>query len=178
MFLSHIPLDDKIPFCEYFAIPYSLWYPALAAIGLYLIFRDAKGFKKYMIYIGATFFTMIFICAIFPNYQDMRPDITGKENIFCFMMKRIYTADTYTNVLPSAHVFGAMAIVFAVIDCKSLRRHKWLLAAAIVLGVLICVSTVFVKQHSILDIFAAIPLGFIWWVIIYKVIFREKKQTE
>lgn len=55
MFLSHIPLDDKIPFCEYFAIPYSLWYPALAAIGLYLIFRDAKGFKKYMIYIGATF---------------------------------------------------------------------------------------------------------------------------
>ena len=178
MFLSHIPLDDKIPFCEYFAIPYSLWYPALAAIGIYLIFRDAKGFKKYMIYIGATFFTMIFICAIFPNYQDMRPDITGKENIFCFMMKRIYTADTYTNVLPSAHVFGAMAIDFAVIDCKSLRKHKWLLAAAIVLGVLICVSTVFVKQHSILDIFAAIPLGFIWWAIIYKVIFREKKQTE
>ena len=93
-------------------------------------------------------------------------------------MKRIYTADTYTNVLPSAHVFGAMAIDFAVTDCKSLRKPKWLLAAAIVLGVLICVSTVFVKQHSILDIFAAIPLGFIWWAIIYKVIFREKKQTE
>ena len=130
-----------------------------------------------MIYIGATFFTMIIICAVFPNYQDMRPDITGNENIFCFMMKRIYTADTYTNVLPSAHVFGAMAIDFAVIDCKSLRKHKWLLAAAIVLGVLICVSTVFVKQHSVLDIFVAIPLGFIWWVIIYKVIFKEKKQS-
>lgn len=174
MFLSHIPLDDMIPFCEEFVIFYSLWYPLLGAMGIYLLLRDARGFKKYMVYIGVTFFTMIIICAVFPNYQDMRPAITGNENVFTFIMKRIYTADTCTNVIPSAHVFGSMAVVFACFDCKSLKSVWWKIGASVI-GALICISTVFVKQHSILDVFVAIPLAFLAWILVYKVIFKEKK---
>ena len=36
------------------------------------------------------------------------------------------------------------------------------------LGVLICLSTVFVKQHSVLDIFVAIPYGTIAWLISFR----------
>jgi drug/metabolite transporter (DMT)-like permease len=31
---TQIPLDDLIPFCEWFAIPYCLWYPLLIGMGL------------------------------------------------------------------------------------------------------------------------------------------------
>lgn len=178
MFLSHIPLDDKIPFCEYFVIFYSLWYPVLGLVGFYLIFRDARGFEKYMTYIGVTFFTMIIVCAVFPNYQDMRPAITGNENIFTKLLFGIYSADTDTNVLPSAHVLGAMAVVFAVFDCKSLNKKLWLKILAVIIGVLISISTVFVKQHSILDVFVAIPIGFAEWLLVYKVIFRNRTFFE
>lgn len=176
MWLSHIPLDDMIPFCEEFVIFYSLWYPLLGLMGVYLIFKDARGFKKYMTYIGVTFFTMIIVCAVFPNYQDMRPAITGNENIFTAIMKGIYTADTCTNVLPSAHVLGAMAVTFAVCDCKSLKSVWWKIGS-VVIGTLICISTVFVKQHSILDMFVAIPIGILAWVLVYKVIFKTKKSA-
>ena len=115
MFLSHIPLDDAIPFWPWMIIFYAAWYPGLAAVGAYLMVRDVKNFVRYMTYVGATFFTMIILCALFPNYQDMRPAITGEENVFTKILKGIYTADTYTNVLPSGHVFGSFAIAIGVI---------------------------------------------------------------
>ena len=34
--VSYMPLDDKIPFCEYFIIPYCLWHPLLAVMTAYL----------------------------------------------------------------------------------------------------------------------------------------------
>ena len=43
------------------------------------------------------------------------------------------------------------------------------------LGILISVSTVFVKQHSCLDLFGAIPYSALVWWLVYGVIFRRKK---
>ncbi|MBQ9511230.1 MAG: phosphatase PAP2 family protein [Clostridia bacterium] len=176
MFLSHIPLDDKIPFLPWMIIFYFAWYPGLLAVGAYLMVRDVGGFKRYMTYVGVTFFTMIIVCALFPNYQDMRPDITGNENVFTRILKGIYTADTYTNVLPSGHVFGSFAIAIGVFENKNLRKHIWLDVITIIVAVLISVSTVFVKQHSILDGIASIPLSIMWYFVVYKLIFREKKE--
>ena len=45
---SYIPLDDKIPFCEYFVLPYVLWYPFMFGTGLLLLIKDHDGFKRYM----------------------------------------------------------------------------------------------------------------------------------
>ena len=176
MFLSHIPLDDMIPFWPWMIIFYAAWYPGLVAVGAYLMMRDVKNFVRYMTYVGVTFFTMIILCVLFPNYQDMRPDITGDENIFTKILKGIYTADTYTNVLPSGHVFGSFAIAIGVFSCKKLRKHIWIDIITVVIAVMISASTVFVKQHSILDGIASIPLSIMWYFVVYKFIFREKKE--
>ena len=47
---------------------------------------------------------------------------------------------------------------------------------ALPLGLLICASTVLVKQHSILDVFAAIPVSVILYFIVYHRAFREKRK--
>ena len=42
------------------------------------------------------------------------------------------------------------------------------------LGLLICASTVLVKQHSILDVFVAIPVSAVLYFIVYHRAFRKK----
>ena len=37
--VSYLPLDDKIPFCRYFIIPYCLWHPLLFLMTLSITTR-------------------------------------------------------------------------------------------------------------------------------------------
>ena len=38
----HVALDDKIPFCEYFIIPYMLWFAYVAWGVAYFFFKNTK----------------------------------------------------------------------------------------------------------------------------------------
>ena len=178
MFLSHISFDDFIPFWDFMVTFYILWFPMLFVIGLYLIFRDALGFKRYMTFIGISFFSMIVICLLFPNYQDMRPLNLGESrSVFSYILNRfIYGNDTPTNVLPSVHVLGCFAVSFGVIYSEDLRKKKWLVILTVLLGILVSISTVFVKQHSVLDILAALPIAAICWLIVYVFMFGKTKK--
>lgn len=162
---SYIPLDDKIPFLEGFALPYCMWYPFLAAVGLYLLFKDAAGFRKYMAFIFIGFCSALLFCILVPNGQDLRPDPFPRKNIFTWMLSRVYAADTNTNVFPSMHVIGSIGGVIAVFRCKGLKKFR---APAAVLAFLISISTVFVKQHSALDIFGGILWCLPLWFFIYR----------
>jgi len=57
----HFPLDDYIPFCEYFVIPYVLWFAYIAVVYLWLFFHDKTTFFKYIavIYTGMTLFLIV-----------------------------------------------------------------------------------------------------------------------
>ena len=101
--VSYMPLDDKIPFCEYFIIPYCLWHPLLAVMTAYLAFFDAENFKRYMAFIGIGFITTGIFCLLFPNGQDLRLTEFPRENLCTQFVRIIYAADTNTNVLPSMH---------------------------------------------------------------------------
>lgn len=173
--VSYLPLDDKIPFCRYFIIPYCLWHPLLFLMTLYLMFYDAEGLKRYMLYIGLGFGGSILFCLIFPNGQDLRPTEFAQHDLFTWLVQRIYAADTNTNVLPSMHVIGCAALTLACFDSAPLcRRHlQWIMLP---LGAVISMSTVFVKQHSILDVFVAIPVSAALYFIVYHKAFRKKRM--
>lgn len=173
--VSYLPLDDKIPFCRYFIIPYCMWHPLLFAMTLYLMWYDVPAFKRFMVYIGLGFGGSILFCLIFPNGQDLRPTEFAQHDFFIWLVQRIYTADTNTNVLPSMHVIGCAALTLACFDSEPLcRRHlQWV---ALPLGLLICAATVLVKQHSILDVFVAIPVSAVLYFIVYHRAFRKKRK--
>ncbi len=167
--VSYLPLDDLIPFCEWFYLAYVMWYPFMGLLGLYLAFTHPAGFKRFMVYIGFSFITALGIFALFPNGQDLRPDLAtlGRENFCTRAIAALYEADTNTNVCPSLHVVGSMAVVFGVFHDTRLRRTVWVPTVSIVIALLIMASTVFIKQHSILDAFVGIPYGFLTYGIIY-----------
>lgn len=182
-YMVHLPFDDVIPFCEWFAPFYVLWYPLLFSVGLYLMFRDANGFKKYMSFIGISFFTVVIIYAVFPNMQDLRPEYFKNNNILIQYIKFLYSIDTNVNVCPSVHVIGSLAAIFAVYNCESLK-NKYIKLFTVLTATMISVSTVFIKQHSVLDILIAVPYSFIIYFLVYKTdlkyitakIFNTKKK--
>ena len=124
---------------------------------------------------GFGFGGSIIFCMLFPNGQDLRPTDFQQNDCFIWLVKRIYAADTNTNVFPSMHVIGSAALVAAALHTPSLRKRR-LHLVAIPVGVLICISTVFVKQHSCLDLIGAIPYALLWWLI-YGVIYKKRKKA-
>ncbi len=167
--IMYLPLDDLIPFCEWFFIPYVLWYPFMLSVGLYLGIKEPQNYKRYMIYFGISFLLSIALFFVFPNGQNLRPaiDTLGRDNLFTRAIAALYATDTNTNVCPSLHVVGSMMAVFGVLHSDRLRRTVYLPILSIILAVLIILSTVFIKQHSVVDALVGIPYGLACYGIVY-----------
>lgn len=150
-------LDGLIPFCEYFLIPYYFWFVYLIGMIVYSLLFNIETFKKFMQYIIITNTLTMIIYAIYPTAQSLRPVFFERNNIFTAIVARLYAFDTNTNVCPSLHVINSVAVLLAALKDKNLRAPLWRFAFAIS-AVLICMSTVFLKQHSALDVAAALVL--------------------
>jgi len=165
-YVSYLPIDDKIPFIEYFAIPYVMWFPFLVLPGLYFMIFDGQYFKRYMCFLIIGFTGSIIFCVLFPNGQNLRPEVFPRDNFCSRLVSALYAADTNTNVLPSMHVIGCAAVCSAVLRCPSIRQ-KWVKAVCVALAVLICSATVFIKQHSFLDIYTALIVCIPIFLLVY-----------
>lgn len=170
--VMHCQLDDIIPFCEWFIIPYLLWFPYMVVAGLYLLRYDAKSFEKFILSMFIGFFVGMMIIAFYPTVQNLRPqDIQngeGIDNIGKWLVNMIYTADTNTRVFPSLHVVGALCVGVNVAVVPSLRKKVWLQIGNWVLCILIILATMFAKQHSALDVGAGLILEGIVLYIVFK----------
>ena len=166
--VSHLPIDDQIPFCRFFIIPYCTWHPLLFLMTAYLFFTDAPAFKRFVVYIGLGFGGSILFCMLFPNGQDLRPTEFAQNDFFIWLVRMVYAADTNTNVCPSIHVIGSFAVYFAVRDIRRFRAKGWRLGF-LTMAVLISLSTVFLKQHSVLDVLAGLAVCAAAYPLIYRV---------
>ena len=170
---TELPLDRLIPFCPYFIVFYMSWSPLLAVLGIYLILKDAEGFRRYIWMLALSFFSATLFCILVPNDQDLRPADLAVTDIFTWAVQLTYTLDTNTNVFPSVHVLGVIAAVTSVWETPGLRKSGWRWFAA-VYGLVIIASTLLVKQHTILDVAAAIPWGLLSYLIVYRVVGRRR----
>lgn len=164
-YVSYLPIDDAIPFCEWFIFAYVLWFPFLA-VGAFAALDDKKAFRRQMLFVGISFSMTLIFDMIFPNGQDLRPVLSGELNIAERLCAGIYAADTNTNVLPSMHILGAFAVVGSYLSSEKLRKRK-ITVILIVSAIVISASTVLVKQHSMLDVIWGSVAGAVMTVIIY-----------
>lgn len=165
----HIKLDDFIPFNEWFVIPYYLWFAFVAAAIIYLFFTDVKEYYRMMALLCIGMTVCLIIYTVWPNGQNLRPDLAtlGRENIFTHIVANLYATDTSTNVCPSIHVFNSLGVCIGIFHCSRLRDKKWITIPTLVLTISICLSTVFLKQHSSFDVICGIILAAILYVIVY-----------
>ena len=101
---------------------------------------------------------------LFPTCQELRPAEFARDNIFTRFIPHFYQFDTNTNVCPSIHVIGSLAVLASAWNIERFKTVGWRIFF-VTAAVLICVSTVFLKQHSIIDIIAALPIcAAAYWV--------------
>ena len=169
----YTPIDDMIPFCEWFVIPYLFWFVYLIGMLVYTLLYDIDAFKKMMKFIIITYSVTIIIYLLWPTCQQLRPVTFERDNLLTRFMAGFYKFDTNTNVCPSIHVIGSLAVLFTSYHCKGTESAGWK-TAFMVVGILICASTVFLKQHSILDVLAALPIC----AVAYLICFTKKKRSK
>ncbi len=153
------PLDRVIPFCEVFIIPYLSWffYILIGVLAVYYLDRREYDILATELMMGMTIFLLI--STFFPNRQPMRLLEMPRTNIFTMMVAALWKVDTPTNVWPSIHVFNSLAIELSLLRIKDARlQKKSVRLGGIVWCILICMSTVLIKQHSILDIVTGMML--------------------
>ncbi|MFT4143508.1 MAG: hypothetical protein QM644_03550 [Mobilitalea sp.] len=172
----HCWLDDVVPFCEWFIIPYVGWYLLIVVSLLYFALYNVKNFKNLQKFIIITQTVAVTIYILFPNRQDLRPVDFPRHNVLTDIIGWIYSVDTNTGVCPSLHVAYSLGIASTWLKEKS--ASKMIKTLVVVAVISICMSVAFVKQHSVVDIFAAIPLGLFAELLVFgKSYYRKNKQT-
>lgn len=166
-YVIHSPIDDMIPFVEYFIIPYLLWFAFIAVWGLYFFFTNVEDFYKLakLTIIGMTLF--LIFSTVVPNGLNLRPEVFERDNIFVDLVRFVYRVDTPTNVFPSLHVFNSLAVCIAIHESKELKKHNVIRYASYILAGLIVLATVFLKQHSVYDVVMAFVMAQALYQIVY-----------
>ena len=175
----HMALDDYIPFCEFFVIPYYLWFIYMAAGIIFIAFTDGKLCWRLGIFLITGMTVFLFISTVYPNGQLLRPDTFARDNIFVHIVQRLYASDTPTNLFPSIHVYNSLAIYFGLAHSQKLQNKKCIKNAALVLTVCIILSTMFLKQHSVFDVLTAFALAAFMYSVCYgsiAVAFERRRQ--
>ena len=178
-YIIHMKIDDAIPFCEYFVIPYFLWFAYIAVTVFYFTFinKNKKEYWQLVCSLGIGMTLFIVVSLLFPNGQDLRPSLSNTQNsIFIELVRYLYRLDTPTNIFPSIHVFNSVSCCLAVFHHKPFRKHKVFLGGTAVLTALIVLSTIFLKQHTLIDMAAAFALNAVCYQLLYKTRSVKEKQ--
>ena len=168
--LIHTPFDDMIPFCEFFVIPYFMWFGYIAWSVLYFGFcnKNRREYYQLIINLGIGMTAFLVISYLYPNGQNLRPTVFPRENIFTDLVRGLYLTDTPTNVFPSIHVYNSVAVAVAVEHSEQLKNRPVFRNVCLGLTVLIVFSTMFLKQHSVSDVCCALVMNAGTCMLLYR----------
>lgn len=149
--IIHCRVDDWIPFCEWFVIPYFLWYGWVPVFLIWFLFHSRYDYLKlcFVMFVGATLCLAVY--ALLPNGLALRREITA-DNFCAEIVKMLRNMDPPYNVCPSIHVSSTVSVHRVIVQSRSFQNNhkiKWL---SRVVTLAICVSTMFIKQHSVIDV--------------------------
>lgn len=161
----HCKLDDMIPFREEFLIFYAGWYLFVVAALAYSFFYHVEGFKKLQVYIMITQAIAMLCYILYPSIQNLRPEQFPRQNLLTWFMGIIYAFDTPTGVCPSLHVAYSMGIVS--VSWKDKQLPLFWKSAVTFFALMVCAAVCFVKQHSALDVVAALPVCLLAEALVY-----------
>ena len=169
-FLPKIPLDDMIPIVSVFIIPYiwSYLYWAMAPMAVSLC--EKRHFADYMAANVVSCAAGMLLLAFLPTYMDRVAEglyeVSANPTVFDKLRQFWYSLDGSAmayNLLPSFHCINSTLCYLGVAGRKELP--KWFRVYSLVTTLLIFASTVYVKQHYVLDIVSGVAVAVIaFWL--------------
>ena len=160
------PIDGQIPFMEGFIIPYISWLLLMPMSLLFYMMYEKEDFLDLcmLMFCGMTISLILYV--IFPNGLQLRTEIV-RDNFCSRLAKLIYRMDTPTNVCPSIHVSSSVAISIVTLRSRLGKEHPIWAGLIVFWMVVICISTFFVKQHSVVDALCGAALTALLCIPVY-----------
>lgn len=143
------PRDERIPLKSGWIIAYITWFPLIA---LFPVVLYGYSQEVYNIHIYAVLINIVLSCIIYVAYPTTmrRPAVTG-DGISDKLLRLVYRCDARgLNCCPSMHC--SMCFLMMVSAVQAVLLPVCIKAVVIVLSSLIVVSTLFTKQHSVIDV--------------------------
>ena len=97
--IIHVFMDDYIPFCELFVIPYFLWFLYVPAAVLYAASHSREEYIRCALFLCTGMTVFLLISTFFPNIQHLRPLKMPRDNVFTHLVMYIIPSE---HISPSA----------------------------------------------------------------------------
>lgn len=166
--IIHVALDDYIPFCEVFVVPYMLWFAYVAVTVAYFFLRDRNDYFRIFTFLCTGMTIFLLVSTLWPNGHHLRPYVMPRDNVFTHLVAALYRTDTPTNLWPSIHVYNSLGCHIAVMKSQRLKKHRAVRIGSLILCVSIILSTMFIKQHSVYDVLTAFIMAGVMYALVYR----------
>ncbi|WP_162515382.1 phosphatase PAP2 family protein [Paenibacillus pinistramenti] len=156
--------DRATPFIKYFALPYGVWIFYIYVCLIYFYFKDRKAYYRSIALYTVCALTCYAIYSVFQTTVP-RPAVTG-DDAFARLVTYIYHRDEPYNCFPSIHCFSSYMVMRMIFTSPA--RGRWNRVLIGTMSVTIICSTLFMKQHVILDAVSAFALVEIYRLLLLK----------
>ena len=90
-------IDTMIPFCEYFIVPYVLWYFLVAGTIVYfMVNASQREYESLILSLAIGMIIFVVVSFVYPNGHNLRP-VLSEDNIFIRAVKILYTVDNFIS---------------------------------------------------------------------------------
>ena len=151
-----LPIDKQIPFIPEFVWIYNTLLPMLVLSSIFLIKN-----KKIFLTAGLSFLLAAMVLNVFyvllPSFYPRESfEITGAATWFLSLTKEL---DGSNNTFPSGHVTLSWLLFLNIAKANAIKNRIIPKILFFVWAIGISISTVVLKQHYIVDVFAGIILA-------------------
>jgi membrane-associated phospholipid phosphatase len=149
--IRHVPelaLDRDLPLIPSWAVVYGALYLFLILLPLFIVRDDRLIQRTVYAYLLIWITSYVFFFVVYPTTAPRPTNVIG-EGFALWGLRALYSSDPPYNCFPSLHVAHSFVSALA---CG--RVHRRIGMIAMILATLVAVSTVFTKQHYVLDVIA------------------------
>ena len=165
--VPELPLDRRVPLQPAWALVYGTLYLFLILLPVFVVRQEEHIRRTVLAYL--TVWLAAYACFLLYPTMAPRPAKVVGEGFIVWGLRFLYQSDPPYNCFPSLHV--AHSFVSA-LTCW--RVHRGLGIAATLSAALVGLSTLFTKQHYILDVLAGMLLAFAAYVVFLRTYARAE----
>lgn len=160
--LIDLPIDAYIPFIPAFILPYVLCYAHWVINIIMSVHTGEERFRKFSTALMLSQIICGILFLVVPT-TIVRPDVSMYNGIVGVLLKFIYGMDAPVNLFPSMHCLLSWFSWIAVRDCENVS--KWYKVFSLIFAIIVCISTVTVKQHFFIDIIGGVVIAEACWQV-------------
>lgn len=154
-YVPELALDRALPLVPSWAIVYGALYLFLILLPIFVVRQDELIRRMVYAYLLIWITAYVFFFVVYPTAAP-RPDKVSGEGFAVWGLRTLYSSDPPYNCFPSLHVAHSFVSALA---CS--RVHRPLGIVAMISATLVALSTLFTKQHYVLDVVAGVLLAFV-----------------